>query len=219
MSEVFETIEYKGININILHSEVYENPYKEWDCLPIAVYNYCREKPQIFGGDESDFVTYLYKASNQKFIENAKGIAKIIGSELKELNEYTTQRKDYASAKDWLIECIDLEDLDIEDLIKIIELLELPITYGRDGRYYDYYLLPTDNVPEIKESDKYFFENYAENNIFMYEVNDYEDSCGGFFGYDHDKSGLLETAKAYIDTLFMKTPNFYLNNVKRKQLN
>lgn len=35
--------------------------------------------------------------------------------------------------------------------------------------------------------------------VYGYQIDELEDSCYGFYGYDHEKSGLLDEAKSVID--------------------
>jgi hypothetical protein len=48
------------------------------------------------------------------------------------------------------------------------------------------------------------YDDYLRGAVYHYSVEDKEgtslDSCGGFYGYDHEKSGLLEYAQGFIDT-------------------
>ena len=49
------------------------------------------------------------------------------------------------------------------------------------------------------------YDNYLTGNVYAFDIvdesGDVIDLCCGFYGYDHKKSGLLETAKAEIDRL------------------
>ena len=49
------------------------------------------------------------------------------------------------------------------------------------------------------------YDDYLTGNVYAFDIvdesGDVIDSCCGFYGYDHKKSGLLETAKAEIDHL------------------
>jgi hypothetical protein len=47
---------------------------------------------------------------------------------------------------------------------------------------------------EVKEYDKFISEG-----VFYYTIDEVEDSCGGFLGYDHKESGLMEYAENAID--------------------
>jgi len=52
------------------------------------------------------------------------------------------------------------------------------------------------------------FNNYITGEVYGYDIEDSEgeeiDSCYGFYGDDHRKSGLLETAEGLIDSLLDK---------------
>lgn len=58
---------------------------------------------------------------------------------------------------------------------------------------------------KIKEITKYLegevetYDNYLTGNVYGYTVEETDDSCGGYFGYNHEESGLLEEAKNSID--------------------
>jgi len=45
------------------------------------------------------------------------------------------------------------------------------------------------------------YDDYLNGNVYGYTIdgNDWEDSCGGFYGYDHEKSELLYEAQSVID--------------------
>ena len=44
------------------------------------------------------------------------------------------------------------------------------------------------------------YDNYLTGSVYYFNIDDVEDgSCGGFYGYDHEKSGLLDHARSSID--------------------
>jgi len=50
------------------------------------------------------------------------------------------------------------------------------------------------------KNDAELYENWAFGYCYGYTVDDIDDaSCWGFYGYDHEKSGLLENAHNAID--------------------
>jgi hypothetical protein len=52
-------------------------------------------------------------------------------------------------------------------------------------------------------SEVAYYDNYLIGNVYEYEIIDETghplDSCSGYYGYDHEQSGLLESAKSCID--------------------
>lgn len=58
-------------------------------------------------------------------------------------------------------------------------------------------------IEKYLKSDVATYDQYLTGEIYGYIVNDEDgeeiDSCWGFFGYDHEKSGLLEQARDQID--------------------
>jgi hypothetical protein len=49
------------------------------------------------------------------------------------------------------------------------------------------------------KSEVKIYDNYLTGEIYGYEIETLEKSCWGFYGSDHEKSGLLEMAKNAID--------------------
>lgn len=48
-------------------------------------------------------------------------------------------------------------------------------------------------------SDVKVYDQYITGEVYRFEIEDCDDYCGGFFGYDHEKYGLLDEAKAVIE--------------------
>jgi len=58
-------------------------------------------------------------------------------------------------------------------------------------------------IESILRAEVQTYSDYLGGNVYHYHVTNKDgefcDSCGGFYGYDHEKSGLLEYAKGAID--------------------
>ena len=54
-------------------------------------------------------------------------------------------------------------------------------------------------VKEWLEGDVNVYDQYLTGEVYGYNVPIVEESCWGYFGYDHDKSGLIDDAKSNID--------------------
>jgi len=55
-------------------------------------------------------------------------------------------------------------------------------------------------LEEVMKSDVEIYDNYLTGEVYYFSVVGIDDiSCGGFFGYDHEKSGLLDFVRSEID--------------------
>jgi len=85
-------------------------------------------------------------------------------------------------------------------------------------REYSWKKLTTDRIEKIEEylrNEVKTYDHYLTGDVYRYETKDADgeviDSCCGFYGYDHERSGLLQNARgcipAYADMeLLNKTP-------------
>ena len=58
------------------------------------------------------------------------------------------------------------------------------------------------------------YDDYLTGEVYWYNIEETGDSCGGFFGYDHEKSGLLEHAHNAIDCHISNQKKEYFNQLK-----
>lgn len=63
--------------------------------------------------------------------------------------------------------------------------------------------IPEDHIEETLRAEVEEYDQYLTGAVYCYRVigklGEVVHSCGGFFGYDHEKSGLLESAKGEIE--------------------
>lgn len=63
----------------------------------------------------------------------------------------------------------------------------------------------TEKIERYLKSEVQTYDDYISGNVYGYQIEyekdgeSIEDSCNGFFGYDHEESGLLDEARAVID--------------------
>ena len=55
------------------------------------------------------------------------------------------------------------------------------------------------NALKSLQSEVKIMDNFCTGSVYRYEIPGIETGCGGFFGYDHKESGLLDEAEGQID--------------------
>ena len=82
------------------------------------------------------------------------------------------------------------------------------VTKTRVRKEYKWRKLTAERIAKIKEylvGEVETYDHYITGNVYGYKIvdsNGFEwDSCWGFYGYNHEESGLLEYAKNHIDYL------------------
>ena len=65
------------------------------------------------------------------------------------------------------------------------------------GKYFTKKL--RERAAEIIRAEVELYDEYLTGNVYHYNIEEFNDGCGSFFGYDHEKSGLLAYARDAID--------------------
>ena len=198
MTHLVESESYKGYEINIYYDEMPESP-REWDNLGTMVCFHGRYNL----GDEHDYNSDDYSSWDE--IENAickdNDIAVILPLYLYDHSGITMNTTGFSCGWDsgqvgFIF--ITKEKVRSEYSVKrISKKLKVRI---------ESYL-----VNEVET-----YDNFISGQVYGYQIedkfgNDIEDgSCWGFFGYDHEKSGLLGEAKSTID--------YYVEKDKPKEI-
>lgn len=213
---------YKGINIEIENDTHAENPWENWDgCVPMITDG----GRQFISRKDDDIVNYLrnYLTYNQvrrhqkRIIEMMQGdTSSPYTYSFKEFKEdYPLKEFDRTEMlKDdllynWLDEGIEnLETFCVEFNIK--HLSSASKGYSQ-GDHIDCFFCWTPEFEKITGRDYKsitdedfnnaldLFSAYAWGDVYGYNVEENGDSCWGFYGDDHEKSGLLEEARSNID--------------------
>lgn len=59
--------------------------------------------------------------------------------------------------------------------------------------------LENDRILDVMRQEVKTYDDYLTGNVYGYNIPALDDSCWGYYGYDHEKSGLLEAARGEID--------------------
>jgi hypothetical protein len=225
MGDLIETINYKGFDINIYHVSSPENPFENWDCNYPLIANYNRYDQDYSKGDIDHYLKY-YLSSNQLTRHMGKIFELISYSKGEFDSEYPpgdwnkSERQDIIFEKltDWITESID-NRREFCSAFGIKHHCSSSRGYSQ-GDYADVFICWTpksekiagvkyeDVTEEALESTKYLFDSWAWGDVFGYEIDGIDnmsDSCWGFYGNDHKKSGLIEHAEGAIDWRIRQT--------------
>lgn len=218
-----EKIKYRGYKIKIYHDDCPSNPFEEWDCEPPIVVSFDRRIVEYgIGLSLPELTREEIKLNIQKVIELLGG--KNI-SLLKLLSVF--EQRDCAIYKGWT--ATDYVNANIEFLfddiysnsdkmeflvdvyaIKGIVAVTECVTGYSQGDYANVIAVateewiknagvPIESIARQLENAIKLYRQWAFGDVYGYEISKIEDSCGGFYGSDHVKSGLFECAKDAID--------------------
>jgi len=224
-----ETIEYKGYTINIENDDCAFNPFVEWDCLPNLIVNYDGCLTEYGSVDTDDILTLTREEVKNSFkaVQNVlcdyRPLLTILRTEtyldrfdnaVEPLNEYLKEFYEGLTNKDKLVM--------LSDFLTIKNTPHL-LTESRgysQGDYCELLLIADSEECTNKqlESARDLYSAWAWGDVYGFNVEDKKgdniDSCWGFYGYNHEKSGLLEHAKNAIDCEIAHNRKQRLNKLK-----
>lgn len=218
MSDIIETIKHKGFSIDILPDYSPENPWQSWDCMPpmvayggrneLSEYGLTLSAPELSREEVADNIAALKEALDWK------------GGLLSFCREYAYHYLSaYYSAIDCLNDAIEqygesLSTTDrLEFLVDLYRIKGWPVvcvsrTGYAQGAWLELLLVATPDyceeigtkpTPESLENEADVYASWVFGDVFGYQVEELDESCWGFYGDDHEKSGLLEYARSAID--------------------
>ena len=213
MENPLETIIYRGHQIKIYPDEIAENPLTEWDiACQFAFENshrYSIEGAETFD-DPAEFKATLVD-------DNASHTSNAADERSPKLNYYIEEIEDILS-ENMRADAPETVETYINHIVdQHLERLGILIIEISIGRYLDgfAYMLP-EQVKEFGSEDKAIaymeatvetVSQWADGEVYGYVIEPTErnrkincqDSCYGFYGWDYEKSGLLDAAKEAIN--------------------
>ena len=191
-----ETIEYKGYTIEIDHCDYADNP-REFGSLSTFAFQLSGYKlPNDIDINYDDFVDLHYNH-------------RVIVSAIEEAEKYI--RKNF----------------DVLEIFRVSAYIhgDISLSIGSptcqwDSGYIGFMFIEKDKVREyfgvnritkkqreraisIAKGELETYSQYLKGEVYGYNTYDKDgediDSCWGYYGYDHEESGLLDNAKHYID--------------------
>ena len=194
-----ESIEYRGYTIEINQDEMPENPITEWDgnvefCCWHRNYNLGNSKRFGNGLEDADDCREYAKRTRSillpLYMYDHSGIALSLG------------RDQYPFNCPWDSGQLGYILIDREWLRKY---------YGK--KYFTKGMRR--RLQETAEKNVELYNDYLSGAVYGYIVEEAGDSCWGFYGYDHEKSGLLEMARGEIDCHIEQTKKDHFAQLKQ----
>lgn len=220
-----ESIPYRGMDIDIYLDDNPENPFEAWSGEPpliVITYERSKQRTDYKGEQITDYVasrlTDNYVLRNQRTLY---GLTCSTYYSYTDMREYTkgwtaSERAEYI--REEILEWLD-EDL-LNNLEEMCTLLKIPhlrtSTRGHiQGDWAGLFFawtpewgaetgVKTEAAVEQFKASAELFSAWAWGHVYGYTVDaeGYNDSCWGFYGDDHEKSGLLDMARGEIDAYF-----------------
>jgi len=202
MIDSIESIEYKGYTIKVYQDECGENPITEWDgnvefCCWHRRYDLGNSRRFGNGlGDPEDCQAYAKETNSillPLFMYEHSGIALSLGREYPFNCQWDSGQLGFILIdREWLKEHF--------------------------GKKYFTKKMKT-RMLEVAENNVELYNNYLSGSVYGYQVIDKNgeniDSCWGFYGYDHKKSGLLEYAENAIDYQIKENRKQHFEQLKK----
>lgn len=217
---MLETINYKGKYIEVDHHYDAENPFEMWDaCVPlISKSNY-----GFRDYSKGQIINYLkgFLTDNQ-IIHHQKKLLDILAY------DWSSYDLDPEEKIDEIRDHFD--ELNFSQLSKFCNMFKIPCYSGiskgySQGDWSDIFICETPEYLEIsgcqtltEESMKSGFDlwgYWAWGDVYSYLIDDGDiGSCCGFYGTNHEESGLLEHAKEDIDAYYQNNKNQRFKKLK-----
>jgi hypothetical protein len=213
MSETIE--EYKGYTIKAWHDTDAENPFENWDgCIPLI--SDSGSRGYYKDHSKGEIIDYLRNFLTYNRIKrNQTRIFKMMGFSVEDERGYAksdevdlTDRIQNDYLYDWLNDGIEnMETFCIEFDIKHYQNCSRGYSQSDWAEIFicwtpEFEKITGRDYKSITEEDfKSGFDlwtSWAWGDVYGFEIEEM-DSCGGFYGDDHEKSGLLEHAREEID--------------------
>ncbi len=215
---------YKGFEIVIGHDMDACNPFTDWDCEPCLITSHDRNTTGY--NDANDYATYLPDLTWKEMRPHIAQIKEIL--EIKSLSEilFSWGVSDPAESIEHITAFLNDEYRGtsnggdrFEILAKILNWSGVTALAGygigyRQGDWVDCIVIAdaqylersgaTITSPDQLQGSIDLYAAWAFGDTYFFNIPELEDSCGGFYGSDHETSGLLELAHAEIDNHIQK---------------
>lgn len=205
----YETIFYKGMEIDIDHHQDAEDPFTAWDCNLPLMYKSGNNNKDYSDGDIGRYVSELL--TDNQIIRHQKKIAEWFDIDLDYFKDYEFSKEDKIDEIRSEIE----SNTNLARFVYICELAKEPhlctSSHGySQGDYAEIFVIATDTwrkevgnanimTEEQLQEAVDLWSSWAWGDVYGYYIPELEDSCWGYYGNDFEKSGLLEEARSVID--------------------
>lgn len=192
-----ETENYKGFEIEIRNEDYSLNPRTDWDNGSIMV---CKHRSYTLGDEKHgvDLDGCDNWADVKQAIIDQKNPIVILPLYLYDHSGITMNTTGFSC--NWDSGKVGFIFIDEEkaEMIGWTKEYVKTLTEGDDEKYKG--KTREEILTDFMISDVEVYDNYITGQVYRFEVEGCDDAdCGGFFGYDHEKSGLLDHARSSID--------------------
>jgi len=201
---------HKGFNIDIIHDDSPMNPFTDWDCNLPLMKVYDRYFEDYSKGDINEYLANIL--TDGQILRHQKEIAEAFEIDLEDFVEREFSKDDKISDIRYEIE--NSQDFDALEVICKLSKTPYLNTCSRgysQGDYADVFTCYTSKFEEVTgckkaqidekelQSNVDLWGYWAWGDVYGYSIDEIDESCWGYYGDDHEKSGLLEDAKSQID--------------------
>lgn len=208
-----QTVNYRGIEIEVIHDTVPRNPWEDWDgCMPLITESGSWGSTKDYS--EGDIDRYLsdYLSYNQVKRHQRK-IVEVLRLDYEEEKKYM-QGDDFTEyLQDQIYEFVRE---DIENKVAFCEAFNIKHYSGTSrgysqGDWTEVFFCWTPEFEEVTgrsyqsigdsdfEAADNLFGYWAWGDVYGLNIEELGESCWGFYGDDLEKSGLLDHARGIID--------------------
>jgi hypothetical protein len=204
--------DYKNHTIKIYYDEGNINPFEEWDGIADLAYKGGRHGSSgNYGQDPGNYVSS--QITSGQIIYNQKALCEILQLDIQYFKDYSF------SSDDKVNDIIShIEDAEFSQLSEICEIFKIPHVHETQSysqsewaevfTFCSYEFIKRTGVePKNRqgaaEGAAELFQQWGSGEVYSYTTEDNNgeqlDSCSGYYGDDHEKSGLMEQAKDSIN--------------------
>lgn len=194
---MIEEIKYKGYTIEIHQDAHAQNPWTEWDGeIPLIVD--CGGKTTDYSkGDMFDYI--ISAPTDNQIIRHQKELANIFDIDLEYLSDLSKSEK--------VEEILDaISDYGISDFDKLegfCKIFKIPclnkghLFFAPSKQWFE--LTGCKKLTkDMMEGSADLWDAFSSGNVYGFDIDDIH-SCWGYYGNDHEASGLLAEARSCID--------------------
>lgn len=206
------TVNHKGIDIKI-ERDTFHNlcPFEDWDCMMPLMY--------LSDGIQKDYSDSIYdyidsQITDGQIIYHQKKIIEILNLNEDYFEDLDRDSKVAEFRDEFVVTKLTLLD-DLLTFFKIKHYFTISRGYSKSD-YAEILVVPTlqfqkesgRDIKDLTEEDlqvtSKLWSDWAWGDVYSFiievEEDDFVDSCTGFYGDNHEESGLLENAKQSIDS-------------------
>lgn len=218
-----ETETYKGLSIVIDNDISPENPYTSWDGNTPLMYQSGRNRDDYSKGGINEYLSKVL--TDGQIIRHQKKLYDYLELEPACDETPTDEKIDYI--RDEILNTSSYEGLEMVCKLSKTPYMSTSRTGYSQGDYAEIFMCYTEDFntetgcEKSRMTEEYFddsadlWASWAYGDVYIFTIEETDDCCGGFYGTDHEKSGLLDHARSSIDCYLSYLNEKKVNKVKQ----